>query len=192
MHFHLSSSVWPDLAIFRYFGDFWRLMATNFCPKFLVWSHCWSSYNNQSRPHKYNMFIHQRIYTVGIWNLDRSRFWMVKCGPVLEWSRFQIGSEILKLNHLKLGLMAALLQKTIWNLYKKILDFKWSAFLMVGTFENQNIQNQIFKKSGFQMFRFQILFVLVLLFSPMIILLYIILKYHQIFDSPIFVLLHMF
>ena len=116
------------------------------------------------------MFIHPRIYTVGIWNLNRSRFRNVKTIHRIQ--------------------MAAILPKNIWNLDKKSPGFEWPAFQMVGTiataqpFENRTIHNPIFKKSEFCMFWLQIPIVpVLLLFSPMIILLYILLKYHKIFDS---------
>ena len=64
-------------------------------------------------------------FIVGIWNLDLSRFWMVKMRLGFKWSRFWVGSEIRKPNHLK-----------------------WQSFLSKKTFEI------LIKMSGFWMVLF--------------------------------------
>ena len=74
-----------------------------------------------------------------------------------------MGSENRKSNHLNSGQMAAILSNHLQSGQKRT-DFEWSSFQMVGTiaiakartFENRTIWNLTFKKSRFQMVKFQI------------------------------------
>ena len=80
-----------------------------------------------------------------------------------KWSGFRKGSENRKSNHLNSGQMAAILSNHLQSGQKRT-DFEWSSFQMVGTiaiakartFENRTIWNLTFKKSRFQMVKFQI------------------------------------
>ena len=74
-----------------------------------------------------------------------------------------MASEIRNPNHLKSEQMAAILLKTHLKSRQKHPDFEWSGFQLVGTISiaighciSSTIWNTTFKKSGFQMVRFQI------------------------------------
>ena len=97
---------------------------------------------------------------MGIWNLDSSRFLIVKNRMVCKWYGFQKGSKIQKPDHLKSGQMVAIVSKTIWNPDKdvQILNgWDYSYRKSYGPFENRTILKSDLQKSRFWMVGFQIL-----------------------------------
>ena len=112
------------------------------------------------------------LFTVGIWNLHKSGFQMVKNRLVCKYCRFWMDTEIQKPSHSKSRQLVAILSKNHFiknhfiknhlKSWQKWPDFEWSWFQMVGIiaiarpFENQTIWNPtiwnpLFKKSKFQM-----------------------------------------
>ena len=140
----------------------WLVIQT-FCIQMVIWKpvyysdacyHVTNHLNSeQVKVHSLNVCYH---CTVGIWNLSKSGFCMVKKRLGCKWSGLWIGSEIWNSNHLKSGKWRPFCQKPFE--IQTLTDFKWSGFQMVGAigkawpFENCTIWNQTFKKSGFQMF----------------------------------------
>ena len=105
------------------------------------------------------IFWHSKVYTVGIWNLDESGFWKFEKRLGCKWSRFQMGSEIRKPNHLKSEQMAPFCQKpfdvgtkTSWFIMVWLLNGWDYSIAKARPFKNRTIWNMTFKKSIFQMF----------------------------------------
>ena len=98
--------------------------------------------------------------------LDTSRFWMVQKMSVCKWFRFQMGSEIWKLHHLKSRKKSPFSQKPfeIWTktpIFSMFWfsngwdpSYSWSFSLTIWKLEDLKTRtwNPIFKKSGLECF----------------------------------------